>query len=185
MVEATTLPTAELPPISRGLVRLVRTLCALGAVMLTVLPAWFWSSPTWVAQAADRMAGVHEITLDADALRLGALVGLLPMALGLYLLWQLWRLFGEYGAGRVFTPEATLRLRRFAWAVLALVLQAPLLRAVLSVVLTLGNPPGRRQLVLGFGSDDYIGLLLALVLIAIATVMAEAVRIAQDHEGFV
>jgi hypothetical protein len=153
--------------------------------MLVVLPAWFWSSPAWVAAAAARTAGVQDITIDANALRLGALVSLLPIAVGMYTLWQLWCLFGDYGAGRVFTPQATQRLRHFAWAVLVMVLLAPVLRAALSVVLTLGNPPGRRQLVIGLGSDDYMGLLLAVVLIAIATVMAEAVRIAQDHEGFV
>ena len=55
----------------------------------------------------------------------------------------------------------------------------------MSVVLTLGNPPGQRQLVIGLSWDDYLAVLLAVVLIAIATVMAEAVRVAEENEGFV
>ena len=110
---------------------------------------------------------------------------LLVTGYGLYALWQLWRLFAEYGAGRVFGREAQSRLKRFAWALLAAALLAPLVRAAMSVVLTLGNPPGQRQLVIGLSWDDYLAVLLAAVLIAIATVMAEAVRVAEENEGFV
>ncbi|WP_298829217.1 DUF2975 domain-containing protein [uncultured Piscinibacter sp.] len=116
---------------------------------------------------------------------LGALLSLLPVALGLYALWQLWRLFAEYGAGRVFGRVALAHLRRFAWALLGIAVLAPLVRAATSVALTMGNPPGRRMLVLGFSWNDYMAVLLAAVLIAIATVMAEAVRVAEENEGFV
>jgi hypothetical protein len=41
------------------------------------------------------------------------------------------------------------------------------------------------MLVVGFSWNDYMAVLLAAVLIAIATVMAEAVRVAEENEGFV
>ena len=64
-------------------------------------------------------------------------------------------------------------------------LLAPVMRSVMSVVFTLSNPPGQRMLALSLSWSDYLAVLLAVVLIAIATVMAEAVRVAEENEGFV
>lgn len=167
-------------------VLVVRALCVLGVLTLLMVPVWFWLSPENVRALGPQMAGLSaEIAVDDRARALGAAVSLLPVGVGLYALWQLWRLFAEYGAGRVFGREAQSRLKRFAWALLAAALLAPLVRAAMSVVLTLGNPPGQRQLVIGLSWDDYLAVLLAVVLIAIATVMAEAVRVAEENEGFV
>lgn len=182
-------PSASRPlphPLGR-IVFVVRALCLLGVVTLVAVPFWFWLSPQHVLESGPQMAGVSSAAIVADdrARALGAAVSLLPVGIGLYALWQLWRLFAEYGAGRVFGRAALARLQRFAWALLAAALLAPLVRAALSVVLTLGNAPGQRQLVLGLSWDDYLAVLLAVVLIAIATVMAEAVRVAEENEGFV
>ena len=168
-----------------ALIRIVQGLCVLGACVLLAVPVWFWTSPESIEQLGPSIAGVRELTIDSRAMRLGAAVSMLPVALSLYGLWQLWCLFALYALGRVFDADALRRLRRFAWAVFAGALMAPLIRAAMSVVLTLGNPPGRRQLVIGLSWDDYLVVLLAIVLIAIATVMAEAVRLAQENAGFV
>ena len=182
-------PSASPRPLPGRLGRLVlvvRALCVLGVLSLVTVPFWFWLSPANVLALGPQMAGVSGgIVVDDRARALGAAVSLLPIAVGLYALWQLWRLFAEYGAGRVFGRAALARLKRFAWALLAAALLAPLVRAVMSVVLTLGNPPGRRQLVVGLSWDDYLAVLLSVVLIAIATVMAEAVRVAEENESFV
>jgi len=62
---------------------------------------------------------------------------------------------------------------------------APVYRAVLSVLVTLQNGPGKRELTLNLSSDDYLMLLIGVVLLAISSVMADAARIAEDNEGFV
>jgi Protein of unknown function (DUF2975) len=178
-------PPRLLPAPLKRLVWVVRLLCVFGAATLLVVPAWFWTSPDRVREASVQIAGVHETSIDARVLQLGATLSLLPIGLGLYALWQLWRLFAEYADGRVFGRAALVHLRRFAWALLGSALLAPLLRAAMSVLLTLGNPPGRRALVIGLSWNDYMAVLLAAVLIAIATVMAEAVRLAEENQGFV
>ena len=176
----------RLPGSLARVVFVVRALCVLGVVTLLAVPFWFWLSPANVLALGPQMAGVSgAIVVDERTRALGAAVSLLPIAVGLYALWQLWRLFAEYGAGRVFGRAAQVRLQRFAWALLAAALLAPLVRAVMSVVLTMGNPAGQRQLVIGFSWNDYLAVLLAAVLIAIATVMAEAVRVAEENESFV
>jgi hypothetical protein len=175
----------SLPGSLGRVVLVVRALCVLGVVTLAAVPFWFWLSPENVLALGPQMAGVRDVVVDDRARALGAAVSLPPIAIGLYALWQLWQLFSEYGAGRVFGRAALARLKRFSWALLAAALLAPLVRAAMSVVLTLGNPPGQRQLVIGLSWDDYLAVLLAVVLIAIATVMAEAVRVAEENEGFV
>jgi Protein of unknown function (DUF2975) len=105
--------------------------------------------------------------------------------LALAALWQLWRLFSHYGRGQVFGRAALGHLQRFGWLMVALALTGPLSHGLRSVALTLDNPPGQRHLVLSYSSNDYVLLLLALVFVAIARVMSEAVRVAEENEQFV
>lgn len=175
------------PPVSlRRLCTLVRAMVLLGALALLALP-WSWASPALIREVWARLdcTGPPQITIDARAQWLGALVSGLPLAAGLFALWQLWRLFGEYGAGRVFSRAAQARLRRFSWGVLALGLIGPLVRMLVGLALTLGNPPGHRLLMLDLSSDDYTTLLIGAVLLAIAHVMSEAVRLAEENAEFV
>ena len=104
------------------------------------------------------------------------------MLLGLLRLWQL---FDEYALGRVFSQRALVSLRGFARCILAIGFVAPLYGAVLSVIATWDRAPGTRELNLQFDSDNYAMILLGAVLLAIAGVMAEAARVAEDNAGFV
>jgi hypothetical protein len=176
-----------LPPGLRTLIRVVRALTAVGALAMLAVPLIFWTHPDWVRQAAPEIVGLGRapIVVDDRALLLGGLGSLPAIALWCYALWQLWRLFGEFGAGRVFAAGTQEHLRRFAWAVLVSALLVPLHRAWIGVALTFGNPPGQRMLVLGFSWNDYLAMLLGAVLLAVATVFADAVRLAQENEGFV
>ncbi|HNK20019.1 MAG TPA: DUF2975 domain-containing protein [Piscinibacter sp.] len=167
------------------LVLVVRVLCLLGVVTLIGVPLWFWSSADNVRGFGPQLAAIGQVLIDERAMRLGALATVLPVSVGLFALWQLWRLFAEYSVGRVFSRAALGHLRRFAWTLLAAALLAPVMRSVMSVVFTLSNPPGQRMLALSLSWSDYLAVLLAVVLIAIATVMAEAVRVAEENEGFV
>jgi len=176
-----------LPAGLSALTRVVRVLTALGAAVLCVVPAWFWLTPDWVRAQGPSLSGIgsHPMVVDDRAIALGALCSLPPIAVALYALWHLWQLFGEYGQGRVFGQAAQVHLRRFAWAMLASALMAPFERAAIGIALTLGNPVGQRLLVLAINWNDYITILTGAVLLAVATVMTEAVRLAEENEGFV
>ena len=54
-----------------------------------------------------------------------------------------------------------------------------------SAVLTMHNPPGQRMLAFGLAWSDYMSVLLGLVLLAVARVMSDAVRAAEENAGFV
>lgn len=178
------LPTALKARLSR-MALIVRVLIVLGAVLLVAATAWVWLVPGHVHDELKLSAGVEIDQMALHTRVLGGLWTLLPVGIvGLGLL-RLWQLFGEYGLGRVFSHRALVSLRGFARCVLATAFATPLYGAVLSVIVTFDRAPGTRQLNLQFSSTDYTMLLIGAVLLAIATVMAEAARVAEDNAGFV
>jgi len=176
-----------LPPRLRRAAAWVRGLTVLGALALLLLPPWFWLSDGWLAsQAAEATAAVGgRFTLDTRARWAMAAVALPSLLLAARGLWRLWALSGEYLAARVFSPAALRHLHGFARALLGLAVLAPLVRTGTVLALTWGNPPGQRLLVLSLSSQDYLNLLLAAVFGAVATVMAHAAALADEHAQFV
>ena len=61
----------------------------------------------------------------------------------------------------------------------------PIIGAILSLLLTLANPPGGRHIVIGISSDDYMIATFAGLVIAIGYVMTEAARLAEDNKQIV
>jgi hypothetical protein len=183
------IPSPSAPMRLRGLQRLamlVRSLVAVGAAILACVPFWLWGSPQWLEDHARRNLGLAgPVTIDTQVQWWAALVSVPGLLVGFFLLWQLWQLFGEYGQGRVFRLRAVRHLRRFAYGVLSLGLVDPLTHTATVLVLTWHNAPGHRQLLIELSSDDYLHVLLGAVLLAIAHVMAEAVRVADENAEFV
>lgn len=165
--------------------RLVRGLLLIGLPLLLLSPLWLWRHPGAVPLDGSDLMGLADPSLPGPArLRLLALTYLgLVFALGMA--WQLWRLFGEYGQGRLFSDPAVRALRRLGGWLLADWAAGPLLHAAASVARTWDNPPGHRLLTLSFGSNDYQQLLFALLVLTLARVMQEAARVAAENEGFV
>lgn len=177
----------SLPKGLRALIWVVRGLTLLGAFALCVVPVAFWCSPGWVAEDGPALASLHghPVVIDARARLLGAVASAPGVALGLAALAQLWALFSEYDAGRVFGVAAVRHMGRFAWFMLASALLVPLQRAAIGVALTLGNPAGQRVLVLGINWNDYVAILCTAVLLAITAVMTEAARLAEENASFI
>jgi len=175
----------------RGLSTGVQALTALGAAALAAVPLLLAFAPLWwvamLLGGPDEGSVMHLLETDltsAVRLRLVAVM-LIPVACSLAVLWQVWRLFGQYRLGQVFSAAALTHLRRFAWALVALAVVQPLARVLMSVAISLDNPPGHRHLVISFSSNDFALLLLALVFVAIARVMVEAAQAADEVEQFV
>jgi len=168
----------------RLLAHAVRALIVLGIAGFVGVEAWYWSTPT-LASSLLRGFTSGPIRVGAQVQVLGALCTLLPGAVLVAALRRLWQVFSEYAEGRVFSHRALVSLRGFAWWLLVDTAVSPVYGALLSVLATWENGPGRRQLQVNFGSDDYVTLMFGLVVLAISTVMVEAARVAEDNEGFV
>lgn len=174
----------------RGLAWCVRGLVLLGGLGIAALPLWLLLAPASSLQPVQAIYGVDLAALVRNELTAAARwrlagVTLLPVSLALLALWQLWALFGDYRHGDVFGNRPVRNLRRFGWAMVALAVAEPLSRPLASVALTLDHGPGHRMLVVTLGTHDYALLLCALVFVAIARVMSEAARLAEENQGFV
>jgi hypothetical protein len=179
---------AEAPAMDRvrHIARWVRGLSLLGGIVMLGVGVSLWTSPSWLAAAAKEAGLGHaRMTITPDVQWMAAAIGMLPVAAGLFALLQVWRLFGDYANGAIFTAGATSRLRRLAWGVLGLALAQVLARSGAALVLTLHNPPGQRMLVLSLSSHDYVLLMFGVLLLAIAWVMVEATRLARENAEFV
>jgi hypothetical protein len=174
-----------------GLSTGVQALTAVGAALLTAVPLLLAFAPLWwvamLLGGPDEGSVMHQLETEltsAVRTRLVAVM-LIPVMVSLAVLWQVWQLFGEYRRGRVFSATSLAHLRRFSWALVGLALVQPLSRVLMSVAISLDNPPGHRHLVVSFSSNDFAVLLLGLVFVAIARVMVEAARAAEEVEQFV
>ncbi|MEQ8815335.1 MAG: DUF2975 domain-containing protein [Thalassobaculum sp.] len=139
-------------------------------------------APQWVLQRA----GLAGLPLDLAAgdpwrLRAAIAVGAVP---SLVLIWGLARLstlFRRVAEGEVFSEPGARALRDFAVAVLAHAALAPPAHTAVVLVLTLANPPGQRQLAIALGSDDVAGVVIGLVFLAVAWILREGRRIADEN----
>ncbi|CAN5357032.1 hypothetical protein BH11PSE9_BH11PSE9_25650 [soil metagenome] len=174
----------------RTMSRWMRALIAFGAVFVLAAPFGLALADTDSVQgyvsnlAAESLRG-SAVTFP-PALRGWALALALPVvALGLFALLQAWHLFGAYGRGVVFGPQASVRLRTLGRCFIAAAVLRPATHTALVLLLTWHNPPGQRQLILAVSSDDYLCLLFGGLLLAMSWAMAEASRIEQENAGFI
>jgi len=171
----------------RRIARWTRGMALLGAVTLPVGTLGLWASPEWIRTviAREMNLGAEQIIVTPGVQWGGALVSLLPLAIALFALLQVWQLFGDYARGAIFTARATMQLRRLAWSLIGVTAAQVLARTATGIVLTMNNPPGKKMLVVCVSSNDYVLLLFGLLVLAIAWVMVEATRIALEHAEFV
>jgi hypothetical protein len=169
----------------RRLAWVVRLLCLLGVVVIGTLPFIFWADAVWVAEVAARTWNLGTMQLNLGA-RLGGLAAsLLPTSVSLFALWQMWSLFGCFAQGELLARRPAQHLRRLGLGLCALAAAQPLGHTLAILALTWGNPVGQRQLWFGLSSDHYLALLFGLLLLALAQVLHEAARVADENAEFI
>ncbi|MCH2250626.1 MAG: DUF2975 domain-containing protein, partial [Cognatishimia sp.] len=95
------------------------------------------------------------------------------------------RLFAHYSQGHVLTFESARLLHRIGRFLLTVALLRLVSYPVLSVLLTLGNPEGQRQLSMALTEGDIGFLIAAGFVFLVGTAMHEAAQNAEDIKGFV
>jgi hypothetical protein len=163
----------------------VRALTLLAGIGLVSLPWALWLHPDWLAAATAGVPELKDVAFTSEV-RLVTVAALLPLlSIALAALWQLWQLFGGYAKGEVFTEAAATHLRRLGLITLLMCVAKPLTGALLSVTLSAYRAHGPRVLMVRLSSEDYLVLLFGAVLLAIALVMREAVRLAKENAEFI
>lgn len=178
------------PSHTEKLVRLSRTMAWLttaGIVLIVVLMAFVFIIPSWTRNLLLARLGEIGATLPLGPNQVIAVAAIMVVPIGV-MVWGLWHvraLFRDFAAGRAFTAGAARRLQLFGVAVLAQAPLGPLTATALAMALSLANPPGQRLLVLTLSINDYLALIVGGVLVAVAAVMREAARLADENAGFI
>lgn len=169
------------------LARIMEVTTVVGMVTITALIMIAFASTDWMRSLVLAKLGQAGAAMPITPLArwmAGAIIAV-PVGIMLYGLFAVRSLFREFALGRIFTMNAARYLQTFGATILAQAPLSPLTSAALSAVLTFGNPPGQRSIVIAFSSHDYFALIVGGALFAIATVMREAARLADENASFV
>jgi hypothetical protein len=169
----------------RRLAWVVRSLCLLGVAVIGALPFVFWAQPEWVLEVAGKTWNLDIVQIDMGSRLWGLAAMMLPTGASLFALWHMWSLFGCFAQGELLTRRPAGHLRRLGLGLCTLAGAQPLSHTLAILALTWGNPPGQRQLWFSLSSDHYLALLFGLLLLALAQVLHEAARVADENAEFV
>lgn len=164
----------------------MHALCVLILIFFPLFLLWFFMD-------LERFNGTLEYlgnTLRPETIALpyrilSFIISMVPVALLMWGLFHLMALF-ELFRKAVFFSEANARLlHKFAMMLFFSTLASPIARALVSVAVTINNPPGQRAVVVNIESGDLNSLFVATVFLAVAWVMREAHALAQENAEFV
>ena len=160
--------------------------CAGLIVILPLWMIWFWFNfSTYAPSLAKPNVLIDMQYIQPSQIILAGGVHLMALSVLLYGIWHLRALFRLFRTGVYFTVNATSHLYSFTLALFVSVLLKPITTAVLSVVLTWGNPPGKKSLVLELGSSEISTILIASVLLTVTWIMREGQQLADENASFV
>lgn len=147
-------------------------------VPITAILFWAVTPASMIASSIE--APRHFITVDSTTRLLGGLVNLVPTAVIMYSLSLLIRLFANYQAQKIFTPENTVIYRRLSFLLFAWVFLSYLYNALLSFIFTYHAPYKIVSVI--FKTSDIKTLVAAGVCIVIANVVQEGHKLAVEQE---
>lgn len=113
---------------------------------------------------------------------LGLAVSMIPTGIGMLSLWWLVRLFSCFTVGQIFTESTVKYIRRLGWTMVAGFVATPIHEALLTMVLTMHNPPGERMMTISLESADFEELLTAGVIILVSWIMEEGRKLRETDE---
>lgn len=159
--------------------------CVIAAALIIAAGAYVWLAwGVFDGAAEPHIAGRPLSAWSATTSWLERLGGfalsLIPAGLGAAALMALARVFGHFARGAIFGLPAIDGLRRVGWFLVAATLARIIVTPLLTVLVTIDNPPGERIFSVSLDSNDVLALLAAVTVLVIAWVMSEARRNADD-----
>ena len=151
--------------------------------IFTYLFMWFY--PATVKKQLDTMlAGINQPELPDKLLFTGLGLSLIPFAMLLYGFYNIWKLLALYASGDLFPVKGSLYLQRFGLTLCFLAPTQILIRSLASLVFSMNNPPGKRQLIIELGSNDVVMFLIGTLIYIVGKVSVEAARVAEENKQF-
>ena len=186
MIEAAPSPAVEALRARIGtLCKVLRLAAPAYAIWVFALLVMHWSDGADVARAYGHWLKIDLPEVPVVARAAGFLVHMVVWGLIVGACINLWLLFSGFLAGRVFTVDAALSLRRLALFGMAAEAADMAARPILSMLMTLHLPPGARHVGFFFQPNDLLNLMFLGGLFALAQVFKTAAEIAEDHAAIV
>lgn len=113
---------------------------------------------------------------------LGFAASMLPGAASMYCFACLARLFQRFGQGEMFTQGAVGLIRRIGVAVLATQALRILHGSLVTLILTMDNPPGQHMITLGLDSASVSESVTGVIIILASWIMDEARKLREEQE---
>lgn len=120
-------------------------------------------------------------SLSASEKLFGFLVGMLPLAITMVLLYCLIKLFRLFEQGEIFTLGVVGYIRKAAYVLLIGQALNPAYEFLMGIVLTLGNPPGQRMAKITFSHNNLGIILIALMILLISWIMTEGCKLSDEQ----
>jgi hypothetical protein len=114
---------------------------------------------------------------------LGFLVSLIPNIFSVLALYYLARLFKLFEGLEFFSQNSVSLLRKIGFALLGGQLIYPIYTALISLTVTISNPPGERMIATAFGTAELSWTALALVIILASWIMDEGRKLQEEQEA--
>lgn len=112
---------------------------------------------------------------------LGFLVSLIPTGIAIYGIYRLRELFTYYEQGIIFSSANVHCFRHLGYTLIYWGFSKIPFVALSSIALSYNNPPGERQFVIEFGSDDVAAIVIGAVVLIISWVMYEASKLEEEQ----
>lgn len=116
---------------------------------------------------------------------LGFIINMIPTAFSMASLIFLMQLFISFERLDIFAKRNVNILRKAGWALLLGQIFYPVYMALYSLALTFCNPVGQRNISIAFGGDQLKVTLIAIGILLVSWIFAEAVKLYQEQEGTV
>lgn len=109
----------------------------------------------------------------------------ITIGLTVYAVSCLMRMFRLFGEGKVFDPTAAFWMRRAGVSLFILAIYGTVKRTLTILILSLGNPPGERQLAIGLEGTQFLSIFVAGVFVLVAHALVLGAEIERENRSFV
>lgn len=164
--------------------RRLRYLLLIIACMMPVINALIWLFMNRFPEIIYRKMLPYfvPVPLPVSARLMGFMVVMIPTGVAMFGAYYLMRLFQLYEQGHIFTLANVRCFKNLSRVLIWWFVAGIVHRSLLSVALTLHNPPGQRMLTFELGSPDLTALLLGGILAVIAWAMEEGRKLQEDQD---
>lgn len=112
----------------------------------------------------------------------GFLLSTIPLALKLFIVYSMIKLFSLFEEGEIFSLNTVKHIRNSGYALVVDQALTPFYQFAMGFVLTRNNPPGFRFAAISLDQTNFGIVLIALFVILISWIMAEACKLSEEQQ---